>query len=174
MNATSPRPVDVLSPGDLDGLVELNAANTPHVNALGRDSLELLVACAACAPALHEPATGELRGAAIVLAPGLDYASPNYRHFDAGPHDFWYLDRILVDGRSRRSGVGRALYRAVVSAASAAGVRRITCEVNVEPPNPVSLAFHRAIGFREVGRLENPDHATTVALMELQVAAAVV
>ncbi len=26
------------------------------------------------------------------------------------------------------------------------------CEVNLEPPNPVSDAFHEALGFTEVGR----------------------
>jgi uncharacterized protein len=36
--------------------------------------------------------------------------------------------------------------------AEALGHRRITCEVNLRPPNPVSDAFHARLGFTEVGR----------------------
>ena len=43
------------------------------------------------------------------------------------------------------------LVATVVSYARAQGVPRITCEVNVEPPNPVSLKFHERRGFREIG-----------------------
>ena len=33
----------------------------------------------------------------------------------------------------------------------AAGHERVVCEVNADPPNPVSDAFHAALGFAEVG-----------------------
>jgi predicted GNAT superfamily acetyltransferase len=32
------------------------------------------------------------------------------------------------------------------------GLVRIGCEVNIQPPNPASLAFHTRIGFRDIGR----------------------
>ncbi|TIN02749.1 MAG: GNAT family N-acetyltransferase, partial [Mesorhizobium sp.] len=34
---------------------------------------------------------------------------------------------------------------------SRAGQTIVTCEVNAEPPNPASDAFHAALGFVEVG-----------------------
>lgn len=49
------------------------------------------------------------------------------------------------------------LYRDLFGTACDAGHSLITCEVNVDPPNPASDAFHAAQGFDEVGRqrLEN-------------------
>ena len=41
----------------------------------------------------------------------------------------------------------------------------LTCEVNVAPPNPVSHAFHAAMGFVEVGRQGTEGGAKTVALL---------
>ncbi len=47
-------------------------------------------------------------------------------------------------------------------------ISRLTCEVNLEPPNPASLEFHRRIGFSEVGRLNTRD-GRTVALLSRNV-----
>ena len=41
------------------------------------------------------------------------------------------------------------LFRSVVRAA---GHARVVCEVNSDPPNPASDAFHAALGFAEVGQ----------------------
>lgn len=41
----------------------------------------------------------------------------------------------------------------------------VTAEVNVDPPNPVSSAFHESMGFAEVGRQETYGGSVTVALM---------
>lgn len=38
------------------------------------------------------------------------------------------------------------------AAARAAGHTLVTCEVNLEPPNPASARLHQALGFAEVGR----------------------
>jgi predicted GNAT superfamily acetyltransferase len=48
--------------------------------------------------------------------------------------------------------VARGLYDELFAAAAHAGHSLIGCEVNVEPPNPISDAFHEALGFAEVGR----------------------
>ena len=46
------------------------------------------------------------------------------------------------------------LYRELFDRARAAGHDRIVCEVNLDPPNPGSDAFHAKMGFAEVGRAE--------------------
>jgi predicted GNAT superfamily acetyltransferase len=104
----------------------------------------------------------EIAGFAIAIARGTDYDSDNYRWFSERYERFLYLDRIAVAATHRRHGVGGALYDAME--ATAAPLGRMVCEVNVEPLNEVSLAFHRARGYREVGRLA---HGTvrTVALL---------
>ena len=43
------------------------------------------------------------------------------------------------------------LYEHLFTQATAAGHTRVVCEVNEEPPNPASDAFHRALGFEVVG-----------------------
>lgn len=40
----------------------------------------------------------------------------------------------------------------------------VTCEVNIRPPNPESLAFHDRQGFVEVGTQETEDGRKTVSL----------
>ena len=46
----------------------------------------------------------------------------------------------------------RLLYADLIERASAAGHEMLVCEVNCEPPNPASDAFHAAVGFTEVAR----------------------
>ncbi len=36
------------------------------------------------------------------------------------------------------------------------GADHLALEVNVDPPNEVSLAFHAGLGFTEVGRQDTP------------------
>lgn len=99
---------------------------------------------------------GELAGFVLVLAPGLDYPSENYRWFSRRHQRFWYLDRVAVHERYRRQGVGSAIYDAVEAGAAERGWP-VLLEVNVEPPNHASLAFHAARGYREVGTLGHAD-----------------
>lgn len=105
---------------------------------------------------------GQVAAFTIAYAPGTSYGSVNYcwhcAHFD----DFVYLDRIAVDPEFRRRGIARAIYDVVEDAARPHG--RMVCEVNSEPPNVESLAFHQSRGYREVGRLRQPDGHQVVLL----------
>jgi Predicted acetyltransferase, GNAT superfamily len=80
-----------------------------------------------------------------------DYDSPNFLWFRARHPRFTYVDRVAVADGSRRKGLGRALYAALFAAAAADRRPDVACEVNVEPPNPRSDAFHAALGFTPVG-----------------------
>ena len=104
---------------------------------------------------------GTLLGFVIVLAPGADYSSPNYRYFEQRYRNHRYVDRIAVTDSARGRGIGRELYDAVFAHTRDAGAPMVTCEVNVEPPNPTSSAFHRTLGFREVGRQDTYDGTVT-------------
>ena len=57
----------------------------------------------------------------------------------------------LAEDRERLA-ASAALYRELFERAAADGFASIACEVNLAPPNPVSDAFHDALGFMEVGR----------------------
>jgi uncharacterized protein len=98
----------------------------------------------------------EIAAFLIVLDATADYQSINYQWFRDRYRDFLYIDRIAVDSRFHRGGLGRALYQDLFAEVRRRDVARICAEVNLQPPNPGSIAFHRAMGFVEVGELEHP------------------
>lgn len=80
------------------------------------------------------------------------YDSPNFLWFRTRLTRFAYIDRIVVVAGARRRGIAREMYAAVLERASAEGLDWLCCEVNLDPPNPSSSAFHAALGFAEMGR----------------------
>lgn len=147
------------------------AADVPAVLGLNHDSVDLL------AP-MDEQRLDYLRGLAdrfdvveedgavagfvITFRAGTAYDSENYRWFTDRHDDFYYLDRIVFDPAYRRRGLATMVYDAMEAVAREHG--RMCLEVNAEPPNEASLAFHLRRGYVEVGRLPAGDHV--VALME--------
>jgi predicted GNAT superfamily acetyltransferase len=108
---------------------------------------------------------GEVVGFALAMAPATAYDSRNYRWFDAHLERFLYLDRIAVAEQARRRGIGARLYDAMETTARSYG--RMVCDVNLLPPNDVSLAFHAARGYREIGRLTHPEKVVALLSKEL-------
>lgn len=154
-----------LTEADMAAALALNNAAVPHVNHLEAADLEALLAESALAVKAVD-AEGAMAGLVVTFRPGAKYASENYRWFCANmPDGFLYVDRIVVDPARRRSGAARALYAHVFAAAEGAGAPRVTCEVNVRPPNPGSLAFHESLGFEAVGELEPYGGAKRVRLL---------
>ncbi len=47
-----------------------------------------------------------------------------------------------------------------------AGQTRVVCEVNLDPPNPASDAFHANMGFVEIGQAAIHNGAKTVRYFE--------
>jgi predicted GNAT superfamily acetyltransferase len=152
---------------DLVAALALNNANLPALSELDAAELARLTAMATAALAVESD--GALAGFCLVLPPGVDYASTNYGWFsrhaaDLGYATFAYLDRIAVAPAARRQGVGRALYAHLVEQLSATAPV-LFCEVNVRPRNESSLAFHAAIGFREVGQQDTDGGRKRVSLL---------
>jgi predicted GNAT superfamily acetyltransferase len=71
------------------------------------------------------------------------------------PGPFLYIDQVAVSVDHRRCGVAVALYRSLEASAATSGV--LCCEVNLQPPNPASSAFHRAAGFEVVATMLTAD-----------------
>lgn len=156
---------------DYGWMLDLNNAAAPAVNRLDEAALAALVATADWVRAVETD--GRPAGLLVVFGPGTDYASLNYRWFADRFDDFRYVDRIVVDAALRGQGLGVALYAALESYATERTVR-LTCEVNAVPPNPASLRFHQANGFREVGRQTTEGGAKQVILMEKPLASSAV
>ncbi|CCE00156.1 GNAT family N-acetyltransferase [Bradyrhizobium sp. STM 3809] len=98
----------------------------------------------------------------IALDETADYGSPNYLWFRARYDRFLYVDRIVVAPSARGRGLARLLYENLIRDAQAAGHKRIVCEVNVDPPNPQSLAFHATLGFEPLATERIHGGAKTV------------
>jgi predicted GNAT superfamily acetyltransferase len=95
---------------------------------------------------------GDVDAFLIVFDQHADYDSPNFKWFQAKYPDFVYVDRIITGPNARGRGYARALYEDLFQKAAGRGHKRVVCEVNLDPPNPGSDAFHLALGFAEVGR----------------------
>ena len=105
-------------------------------------------------------------GFVLTMAPGSDYDSDNYRwHAARYGAEFYYLDRIVIAEEMRRRGLAGFVYDAMEGVAR--GFGRMTLEVNVDPPNVGSLAFHERRGYVEVGRLGEPGHMVGLMAKEL-------
>lgn len=149
---------------DLDALHLINEESVPGVGTLTRDRLEALVADGAAtlvAVDTHEKPTGFV----LVMLEGLGYESLNYRWLSERYDRFAYVDRIAVAEAARGRRIGEALYTAAIEAF--AGNRPVLlAEVNLEPPNPGSLRFHKRLGFREVGERWEADRSKGVVYLE--------
>lgn len=70
----------------------------------------------------------------------------------------------MVGRDFRRAGIGAALY-AELTRHLPPDCPWLTCEVNLRPANPVSLAFHRSLGFDSVGEQETGGGNKRVCLL---------
>lgn len=149
---------------DLDRVVEINTANVPEVGPADRAHLVHLFTESAIA--LVDETDGVIVGFCIVFAPGAAYASVNYRWFMEHRPTSMYLDRVAFDAAFVGRGLGSAMYAEVdrVIRTDAPDATGLSLEVNVDPPNEPSLAFHRKLGFVEIGR--QLSKGIEVSLME--------
>lgn len=139
---------------ELDEVLALNNAAGPGIIPIDRERMAHLFKIARYFRVAR--IQDELAGFLIALTPEADYDSPNFLWFKARAPDFLYIDRIVIDSRFRRHGVGRVFYADVLSFAE---VRypELTCEVFIEPRDDVSLVFFGTNGFQEVGQQVLPN-----------------
>ena len=149
---------------DLDALHLINDESVPGVGTLAQDRLEALVADSAVTLVAVD-AGGKPAGFVLVMLEGLGYESLNYRWLSAHYDRFAYVDRIAVASAARGRRIGETLYAAAIE--EFAGARPVLlAEVNLEPPNPGSLRFHKRLGFREVGERWESDRSKGVVYLE--------
>jgi uncharacterized protein len=138
-------------------LLALNNAHAQELSWLEPERLEYLVSEAFLARRI-----GDLDAFLLAFDQGAHYDSPNYLWFRSRHERFVYVDRIVVAASARGRGCARRLYYDLFEHAVRAGHDGVFCEVNLLPPNPVSDAFHAALGFLEVGTASVHDGARTV------------
>ncbi len=147
-----------------DRLLALNNAHAVELSLLDARGLRALLDGAFSARCI-----GNLDAALIALDERhATYASPNYLWFRARYSRFVYVDRVVVAEAMRRKGLARRLYADLFERAMATGHDLVVCEVNADPPNPASDAFHAAMGFEEVGAAAIHGGAKTVRYLALR------
>ena len=157
-----------------DFLLESNNINKPQVGFLKDERLNLLIKLASyCKVAKLK---GELAGFLLCLPenndPNLFYDSPNYQWVSERYSNFIYIDRISVLPKFQNEKIGSALYTDLIYFSALNGYNDILCEVNIQPPNPGSIRFHKRFDFEEcgsqlteAGKLESYDYKVEVQFL---------
>ena len=153
-----------ITDADLPAVLSLNQDSVLELSPLDQQRLRYILALAHRSLLLERD--GEVLAFAIAIAPGTDYDSRNYARLSERFARFLYLDRIAVAATARRQGLGALLYDSLEQLAQPFG--RMVCDVNVEPPNEPSLAFHAARGYQPIERLQHAEK--TVVLMSKELA----
>ena len=147
---------------DLAAMLALNNAHAKELGPLDADSLVRLLATAS-----RVRVAGPMDGFLIGLDETADYASPNFLWFKARFARFAYIDRVVVAEAARGRGIARAFYEDFFAFARDERHERVVCEVNYDPPNPASEAFHTALGFTEIGRATLADRGKSVRYLAI-------
>jgi predicted GNAT superfamily acetyltransferase len=141
--ALNERNVDLTAPMDEARLVELAAA-AEHADVIDVDD--------------------EFAGFVITFATGAAYDGAHFTWFAERYEDFCYLDRIVIHESFRRRGLGTFVYDELEGSC---GRPVFALEVNIDPPNEPSLAFHRGRGFTEVGQSDASGHLVSLLTLRL-------
>ncbi len=107
---------------------------------------------------------GAFAGFVLTFVVGSAYDGENFGWFSDRFGDFCYLDRIVIHDDFRRRGLGSQVYDELESSC---GRPLFALEVNLDPPNEGSLAFHRARDFAEVGQRVSFGHLVSLFLKTL-------
>lgn len=139
-------PISRVSPQDEAAILALNNEHAAELSWLEPERLSFLLS-----EAFYIRRIGSLEAFIMTFDQDARYDSPNFLWFRERYPRFVYVDRVVVAGQARGRGHARRLYEDLFAEVARAGHSIVTCEVNADPPNPVSDAFHAALGFAEVG-----------------------
>ena len=146
-----------IRPQDEPAILALNNAHAAELSWLEPQSLSALLAASSWSRRV-----GEADAFLIAFDQDSAYDGANFLWFRDRYPRFIYVDRVAVAAHARGRGLARGLYEALFAHAAAAGHALVTCEVNADPPNPASDAFHAALGFSAVGMAVLPDGSKSV------------
>ena len=147
---------------DFDAVLALNHESVRFLSPMDGERLAMLhrEAC------YHRVALLQGQVVAFLLAfrEGSSYDSPNYRWFAQAYPRFLYVDRVVVSNAAQGRGLGQRFYEDLFAHARAIQAPLVACEIDHDPPNPVSQRFHQRFGFEEVGRQAVAGGRKTVSL----------
>jgi predicted GNAT superfamily acetyltransferase len=153
-----------ITPADHPAVLGWNEQHVELLSPLDEERLVTLLGLSDLGSVITE--AGSDLGFVLTFGPDSAYDSPNFRWFAERYERFYYLDRVVVDPAARRTGLGTRVYDEIEDRARQVGP--VMClEVNLDPPNEPSLAFHRRRGYAEVGRDDATGHLVSLLVKEL-------
>ena len=138
---------------DYERILAINQESLPGVAVLDRDYFEVLIKI--CEYFRVIEVDSEVAGYIFAMDQDASYDAEEFQWF--GHHlseNFFYIDQVAIGQGWRNNGFGRLLYKDLEEYAVKNSVSILACEVNYDPPNEESQAFHRQLGFREIGRMD--------------------
>ena len=152
-----------VKPADFARILELNQTAVRHTSSMDLARLAKLDHLAD----YHKLALidGQIAGFLMGMCYGTPYINANFQWFSDRLKDFVYIDRVVVDAAFAGHGVGSALYQDLANFARRIDITSLVCEINVEPPNPASMAFHQKWHFKEIGSEARDDGQRRIAMM---------
>ena len=157
------RPIDA---ADHEAVLDLNERNVELLSPMDQARLEQLLGWATHAHVIEsglDKLDRRMAGFLLTFAAGCGYDGFNFAELSRRYDSFLYLDRIVIADDFRRRGLAGLVYDEIE--ADAARLGRLVLEVNSEPPNEPSLAFHHARGYVGIGEHEPPYHPGTSVLL---------
>ena len=134
---------------DLEFIFECNQLNKPQVGNLTLDKLKLLVKNSHYLKVAFY--NGNPAGFLLCLIEDKNYDSPNYQWVSKKYSNFIYIDRISIMRQFQNMKISTAFYLDLITFSCLNNFSSIICEVNIQPPNPGSLRFHKRFDFLECG-----------------------
>jgi uncharacterized protein len=144
-------------PGDLQEVLRLNEESSPGVSQLDVAGIQRLTADATFAWVAVADADQGVAGYLIGFIGSAIYVGEEFAWFQERERDFVYVDQVALAQSYRGRGIGTMLYSELERRGARQHCRSLNCEVNLDPPNPESLAFHGDYGFIEIGRMHTSD-----------------
>jgi predicted GNAT superfamily acetyltransferase len=151
-----------ITPADHTDVLALNERNVELLAPMDDARLTELVSLADAASVID--VDGTFAGFVMTFAVGAVYDGENFGWFARRYGDFCYLDRVVIHEDFRRRGLASAVYDELESSC---GRPLFALEVNLDPPNVASLAFHRARGYTEVGQRHSDGHVVSMLSLSL-------
>jgi len=147
----------------IPALHQINQDHAVELSSLTPAEFERLIGAATYARAAGDG------GFMLAFDQDAEYDGTNFQWFCARYKRFIYVDRIVISPARRGEGLARQLYDGLFAYARETGAEMIVAEINSEPPNPRSDAFHAAIGFETVGEAHLEDRGKTVRYIACRV-----
>ena len=152
---------------DFQEILRLNVVALPAVSKLSAADLARLAVDASVA--WVAVADSSVAGYLIGYVGSATYEGEEFGWFKQRVPGFVYVDQVALAPAYRGRGIGNMLYSRLESWGIHRQYTCLTCEVNLDPANPGSMAFHRRQGFMEMGRMHTVD-GRYVSLIKKEIA----